>query len=105
MEKLLLGKNAIITGCARGMGHKMMEVFAEHGANLWVCARKQTEQFEHDVKDLSEKHQVNIIPIYFELTDGEAMKLAVKQIMSFKQPIDILVIISNSFKNTHLNIL
>lgn len=92
MEKrLLLGKNAIITGCARGMGHKMMEVFAEHGANLWVCARKQTELFEHDVKELSEKYQVNIIPVYFELTNADEMKRAVKQIMSAKQPVDILV--------------
>lgn len=91
MERLLLGKNAIITGCARGMGHKMMEVFAEHGANLWVCARKQNNQFEQDAMRLAEKYQVNVIPIYFDLTDGDAMKQAVKQIMSSKQPIDILV--------------
>jgi 3-oxoacyl-[acyl-carrier protein] reductase len=90
-KRLLLGKNAIITGCARGMGHKMMEVFAENGANLWACARKQTEQFEQDVKDFSEKYDVRITPIYFELTDSNEMKQAVKQIMSAKQPIDILI--------------
>jgi len=90
-RKLLLGKNAIITGCARGMGHKMMELFAKHGANLWVCARMQTEQFESDIKEFSEKYNVRITPVYFELTNGEAMKTAVKQIMSLKQPVDILV--------------
>lgn len=90
-KRLLLGKNAIITGCARGMGHKMMEVFAENGANLWACARKQTEQFEQDVKDFSEKYDVRITPVYFELTDSNEMKQAVKQIMSAKQPIDILI--------------
>lgn len=90
-KRLLQGKNAIITGCARGMGHKMMEVFAANGANLWVCARKWTEQFENDVKVFSEKYNVRITPVYFELTDGDGMKAAVKQIMSLKQPVDILV--------------
>ena len=90
-KRLLLGKNAIITGTARGMGNKMMEVFAENGANIWACARKKNEKLEAQAKELSEKHGVEITIIYFEMTNLDEMKAAVKQIMQAKKPIDVLV--------------
>lgn len=89
--KMLEGKNVIITGCARGMGHKMMELFAQHGANIWACARKATEKFESDARELSEKYGVMVTPVYFELTNYDEMKAAVKSIMSAKKSIHALV--------------
>lgn len=90
-KRLLLGKNAIITGTARGMGNKMMEVFAENGANIWACARSKNEKLEAQTKELSEKYGVEIRVIYFEMTNGDEMKAAVKEIMKEKKPVDILV--------------
>lgn len=90
-KKLLLGKNAIITGTARGMGNKMMEVFAENGANIWACARSKNEKLEVQAKELSEKYGVEIKVLYFEMTNGDEMKAAVKEIMKEKKPVDILV--------------
>lgn len=90
-KRLLLGKNAIITGTARGMGNKMMEVFAENGANIWACARTKNEKLEAQAKELSEKYGVEITIIYFEMTNLDEMKAAVKQIMQTKKPVDILV--------------
>lgn len=90
-KRLLLGKNAIITGTARGMGNKMMEVFAENGANIWACARSKNEKLESQAKELSEKYGVEIKVIYFEMTNGDEMKAAVKEIMKEKKPVDILV--------------
>lgn len=89
--KLLAGKNAIVTGTARGIGHKIVEVFAANGANVWACARKQTPEMDAYCKDLSEKYGVEVKPIYFELTDRVQMKDAVKSIMSEKKPVNILV--------------
>ena len=90
-KKLLIGKNAIVTGTARGIGHKIVEVFAANGANVWACARKQTEEMDAFAAELSSEYGVWVKPVYFELTDREQMKTAVKSIMSDKQPIDILV--------------
>lgn len=89
--QLLKGKNAIITGTARGIGNKILEVFASNGANVWACARQQTQEFEDYTKSLSEKHGVTITPLYFELTDLDQMKSAIKSIMSEKKAVDILV--------------
>ena len=90
-KKLLEGKNAIVTGTARGIGHKIVEVFAANGANVWACARKQTPEMDAYCKDLSEKYGVEVKPVYFELTDRNAMKDAFKSIMAEKKPIDVLV--------------
>ena len=88
---LLVGKNAIVTGTARGIGHKIVEVFARNGANVWACARKQTAEMDAYCEELSQKFGVWVKPVYFELTDREQMKSAVKSIMAEKQPIHILV--------------
>jgi 3-oxoacyl-[acyl-carrier protein] reductase len=90
-ERLLIEKNAIITGCARGIGKSIVEIFAQNGANIWACARKKTEEFEQTLQLLSEKYNVEIKPVYFDLTDKDQMKNAVRTIMSDKKDIDILV--------------
>lgn len=91
MKKLLEGKNAIVTGTARGIGHKVVEVFAIHGANVWACARTQTDEFEAYCKSLSEQYGVIVEPVYFELTDKEQIAQAVKTIRGSQRQIDILV--------------
>jgi 3-oxoacyl-[acyl-carrier protein] reductase len=88
---LLKNKNAIITGTNRGIGRAMVEAFAANGATVWAHARKETEEFMGDMQQLAQKYQVEIRPIFFELTDYEAMKQSVKKIMSSKIPVDILV--------------
>lgn len=91
MKKILLGKNAIITGTARGIGKKMVEVFAQNGANVWACARKPSAEFDIYCKELSSLYNVIVEPVYFELTNKEEMMQAIKQIRSSQRCIDILV--------------
>lgn len=91
MKKLLVGKNVIITGTNRGMGRAMLDEFAANGANIWAHARMLTPEFEAICEEVSKKHTVEIRPLCFELTDYDAMKAAVKTIMSSKIPIDGLV--------------
>lgn len=89
--KMLEGKNVIVTGTARGIGHKMVEVFAQNGANVFAHARKETQEHKQFCEQLAEKENVQIIPVYFDLQDEDAIKDAVKSIRSTKLSIDGLV--------------
>lgn len=88
---ILENKNAIITGARRGIGRATVEVFASQGANIWACARKQDDIFKADMKKLSEKYQVQIYPIYFDVTNEAEIKTAVQSIRKQKVNIDILI--------------
>jgi len=88
---LLKGKNAIITGTNRGIGKAILEQFAQNGANVWAHARKETPEFKDYISELSNRYQVNIMPIYFDITDSNAMKEAIKDIRFSGMKVDILV--------------
>lgn len=88
---LLAGKNVIITGSNRGIGLAMLEEFALNGANIWAHARVKTTVFIQDIEALAAKYGVTIRPLCFDMTDYEAMKAAVKDIMSSKIPVDALI--------------
>lgn len=88
---MLKGKNAIITGARRGIGRATVEVFAENGANIWACARKEDIAFEQGMAQIAEAYDVQIEPVYFDLTDEVQIKRAIKQIQNTKRPVDILV--------------
>lgn len=91
MNKLLEGKNAIITGARRGMGRAMTELFASNGANIWACSHSPSEEFEEDMKLLSKNYGVEIVPVYFDLSDQDDIKRGLKEIFLFKKEINILV--------------
>ena len=89
--RLLTGKTAIITGANRGIGRSIVEVMAQNGANIFACARKENDEFEKDMCSLAERNGIEVLPVYFELSDSQQMKDAVVQIRNRKLPIDILV--------------
>lgn len=90
-ETVLTGKNAIITGCARGIGKAMLEKFAKHGANVWASARNLTPAFEAHCAELASKYGVQIMPLCFDLTNREEMKNAVKVVMKCDLKANVLV--------------
>ncbi len=91
MGDLLGGRNVIITGAKRGIGRVMLELFAENGANVWACGRLPDEEFENDIKKMSDDNGVWIEPVYFDLSDEEAIKGGIRQITGEKKQIDVLV--------------
>jgi 3-oxoacyl-[acyl-carrier protein] reductase len=91
MGMLLKDKTAIVTGCNRGIGKEILGLFAEHGADLFACARRETPEFSAQLAQLAERTGCSITPVYFDLTDAEQVKEAVKTIMASKRPIDVLV--------------
>lgn len=88
---MLKGKTAVITGCNRGIGRAILENFAENGANVFAVVRRESNEFNSLINELSQKNGISITPVYAELSDEEAVKSAAKQILTAKVPIDILV--------------
>lgn len=88
---LLQNKTALITGCNRGIGRAILETFAENGANIFAHSRKKSDEFENQCRELSEKNSIDITPIYFDITDNEAIKNCFVTIKKESGTLDILV--------------
>ena len=90
-EKVLSGKNVIVTGCARGIGKAMLENFARHGANVWASARILTPEFEVRCAELASKYDVQIMPLCFDMTNKAETKSVVKVLMTSGLKVNVLV--------------
>lgn len=88
---LLDGKNAVITGCLRGIGKATLENFALNGANVWACCQAPDPDFEQFSASLAKRTGRTITPVYFDLSDNEQIKSGMKTILGEKRNVDILV--------------
>ena len=88
---LLKGKTAVVTGCNRGIGKSVIDVFAHNGANIWACTRRRDDSFSEYLLALSNKTGVEIKPVYFDFSEKEQIKAGVKTILSEKKAIDVIV--------------
>lgn len=102
---LLQGKTAFITGCSRGIGKSTLEIFAQNGANVFASFRSQDEKHERYCKDISEKYNVKIVPLYFEMGDYAQIKNSLQNIFNYKKNIDILVNNAGVTNNTLFNMI
>ena len=76
------GKNVFITGIRR----ELVRAFAMRGASIYAHARKASEEFEAHNAELAQNYGVTIRPVYFDMTDENAMKAAVQEIMKEMSP-------------------
>mgnify|MGYP001205710816 CR=1 FL=1 len=88
---LLKGKTAIVTGCNKGIGKKILEVFSANGASVFACVRSIDVEFKTYLSQLKDKFGNEIIPVQFDLSDEKKIKEAATNIISSNKPIDILV--------------
>ena len=88
---LLQNKTAVVTGCNRGIGKKILEVFSANGATTFACVRNITEEFKTSLIEIKKKFNNQVIPIQFDLNDESQVKEAASNILSSSSSIDILV--------------
>lgn len=88
---LLKKKNAVITGCNKGIGKKLVEVFSENGANITACVRTPDEDFINFTKKLEKNNNNKINIIKLDLNNKDEVKSASNEIISKNNSIDILV--------------
>ena len=88
---LLKNKTAVVTGCNRGIGKKILKVFAANGATVFACVRNITEEFKSNIEEIEKNTKNKIIPIQFDLNNESQIKEAANSILSSNKSIDILV--------------
>lgn len=86
-----MNKTVIITGSNRGIGKQLVESFANEGYDIWACTRKESDEFSSFIDDIRSKACVDIEPVYFDLADDAQIKAGIKQILSSKKKIDVLI--------------
>ncbi len=65
------GRTALITGASAGIGAALASVFAEHGFNLVLVARRE-ERLRALARDLADRHGVDARGVAQDLADPEA---------------------------------
>jgi 3-oxoacyl-[acyl-carrier protein] reductase len=85
---MLKGKIALVTGCNRGIGKSIAEIFAKNGATVYANAKTPESLSELCSQDLGEG---SIIPLYFDVSDRAATRKAFMKIMKEQGKLDCLV--------------
>ena len=88
---MLKGKTALITGTNRGIGKALVEEFACSGADIIAHARRETPEFMQICEGIRAEYGVKVTPLFFDMLDSEAMKNAVRGLISSKTPVNVLI--------------
>lgn len=87
---MLKGKNAVITGCSRGIGKAVLKKFAQNGADIFAVVRKADEQFLREIEKINNVRG-GVCCIACDFSDENSVKEAAVEILSYKKKIDIIV--------------
>jgi short-subunit dehydrogenase len=82
--------NVVITGASKGIGKALVEQFARHGADLFLCSRHMDQTIRWQ-QDLMEKYNSSIMSYNADLgIEGEVKSFGKKVLEAFDK-VDILI--------------
>ena len=84
------GRTVLITGASAGIGKAFAHVFAGHGWNVVLTARR-LERLQTLAEELSQKHKVQATPIAQDLAHPDGVKHLIEAISNHRLIIDGLV--------------
>jgi len=84
-------KTAIITGCNKGLGLKLLERFSKDGFNVIAINRKQYDEFDEITLAIESECSNHITKIYADLSDETSIDQALQSIAELGVSIDVLV--------------
>ena len=58
-KDLLKDKNILVTGGGTGLGKEMATHYAEHGANIFICGRRENV-LKETANEIMDKHDVSV---------------------------------------------
>jgi len=84
-------KTVLITGSGGGIGRTLVKSFASAGFDVIAHKRKPDEVYSAWLADLVQKTGISAREIYFDMTDSEAVKAEVSQLIKAKVYVDVLI--------------
>lgn len=97
MDMGIQGKNALVFGASRGIGHGIARGLAAEGVNLLLVARSQERLAQHAAQ-IAAEFRVKVDYVALDLADAELASKVLKQAQQSLGEIDILVNISGGPK-------
>jgi len=90
MQHLLKNSTILITGTTSGIGEACAVLFAEHGANIIMCARREDRLKKLKAK-LEQAYNVKVHIMLLDVRDKIAVNTAIANLPAEFQKIDVLV--------------
>lgn len=90
-QKLLDGQIALITGAGKGLGKATLEAFAKAGVAVIYANDICVGSIDETARQLMDMYDVKIVPMYFDVSDQDAVKQAIIQIKKESGYLDTLV--------------
>ena len=90
MFESIKGKNVLITGSTRGIGHAMAIGFAKLGANVAVHGIKRSDAMETTLTELS-KYEGKMVGVCGDLSDPNAAEKIINDVVDNLGSVDILI--------------
>ncbi|MBN2570652.1 MAG: SDR family NAD(P)-dependent oxidoreductase [Ignavibacteriales bacterium] len=88
--KKLVNKNVFITGASSGIGKACAYAFANEGANIIICARRE-EKLKIIANDIKEKFKVNVDYFKLDVTDQKKVEERINSLSAKFVNIDYLI--------------
>lgn len=86
----LKSKIVFITGASSGIGKACAKLFAEHGADLILTARR-IDRLEKLATELRQQYQVKVLPIQLDVRDKDQVQKSIGSLANEWKNIDILI--------------
>ncbi|WP_257667996.1 SDR family oxidoreductase [Parapedobacter tibetensis] len=90
MSGVLLNKTVIITGASCGIGLACAEVFARHGANLVLCARRYVDLCKI-AQSIEKQHGVRAVAVQCDVAKESDCRILVDQAIATFGGVDVLI--------------
>ncbi len=84
-------KTVLITGANGGLGRSLVEKYAQNDYSIIAHMRSEKKDFIEFSNIIEKKYRVKINCLYFDLRDEQAIDKGLKEIISKKIKIDILI--------------
>lgn len=86
----LKNKIVLITGASSGIGEACAKIFAEHGAKLILCARRN-EKLKQAVRELQQQYGVEILPLQMDVRQTDTVQDTLSNLPADWKAIEILI--------------